>query len=240
MRCQCCGSCADAVGCWFAQVTDEVGLFEAMYSCRAMRRLHPDPVPEELLLRLIDAANQAPSGRNFQRGRWIIVRDELQKQRIAELNRRASEEAAREQAVRGDPLSHHGVDKRRRMWEAVLWQSEHMHEAPAIIVASVVLDHPGQDPNRYASSIWPGIQNMLLAARASGLGAVPTTYALRFRDELHDVLGLPSEVAAQAIIPVGFPIGNFGPVTRRPTHEITMFDRWDGPHPPGGLAPFVS
>ena len=212
-------------------MTDQIGLFEAMYSCRAMRRLHPDPVPEAQLLRLVDAANQAPSGRNFQRGRWIIVRNDQQKQRVAELNRRASEEAAREQAGHAEPLLHHGVEKRRRMWEAVLWQSEHMHEAPAIIVACAVLDHAGQDPNRYASSIWPGIQNLLLAARARGLGAVPTTYALRFRDELDEVLGLPGDVAAQAIIPVGFPIGNFGPVTRRPAHEITMFDRWDGPHP---------
>lgn len=212
-------------------MTDQIGLFEAMYSCRAMRRLHPDPVPEEQLLRLVDAANQAPSGRNFQRGRWIIVRTDQQKQRVAELNRRASEEAARAQAEHGEPLPHHGVEKRRRMWEAVLWQSEHMHEAPAIIVACAVLDHPGQDPNRYASSIWPGIQNLLLAARASGLGAVPTTYALRFRDELHEVLGLPDDAAAQAIIPVGFPIGNFGRVSRRPAHEITTFDRWDGPHP---------
>ena len=221
-------------------MSDEIGLFETIYSCRAMRRLRPDPVPEEQLLALIDAANQAPSGRNFQRGRWIIVRDEQQKQRIAELNRRASEEAAREQASYGEPLPHHGVEKRRRMWAAVLWQTEHMHEAPAIIVACAMLDHPGQDPNRYASSIWPGIQNLLLAARATGLGAVPTTYALRFRDELHEVLGLPDDVAAQAIIPVGFPVGNFGPVTRRPVQEITMFDRWTGPHPPGGSAPFVS
>ena len=213
-------------------MTEQMGLFETMYSCRAMRRLHPDPVPEEQLLRLIAAANQAPSGRNFQRGRWIIIRDDLQKQRVADLNRRASEESAREQAAHAEPLPHHGVDQRRRMWEAVLWQSEHMHEAPAIIVACAVLDHPGQDPNRYASSIWPGIQNLLLAARAIGLGAVATTYALRFRDELHEVLGLPDDVAAQAIIPVGFPIGNFGPVTRRPAHEVTMFDRWDGPHPP--------
>ncbi len=212
-------------------MSEEIGLFETMYSCRAMRRLHSDPVPEEQLLRLVDAANQAPSGRNFQRGRWIIVRDDRQKQRIAALNCRASEEAAREQAEHGEPLPHHDVDKRRRMWAAVLWQSEHMHEAPAIIVACAVLDHPGQDPNRYASSIWPGIQNLLLAARASGLGAVPTTYALRFRDELNEVLGLPNDAAAQAIIPVGFPIGNFGPVTRRPLHEITTFDRWHGPHP---------
>jgi nitroreductase len=212
-------------------MTDEIGLFETIYSCRAMRRLRPDPVPEELLLRLVAAANQAPSGRNFQRGRWIIVCDDQQKQRVAELNRRASEDAAREQVERAEPLPHHNVDKRRKMWEAVLWQSQHMHEAPAIIVACALLDHPGQDPNRYASSIWPGIQNLLLAARASGLGAVPTTYALRFRDELHEMLRLPNDVAAQAVIPVGFPIGNFGPVTRRPVHEITTFDRWDGPHP---------
>lgn len=212
-------------------MTDDVGLFEAMYSCRAMRRLRPDPVPEDLLVRLIDAANQAPSGRNLQRGRWIIVRDGEQKRCVGELNRRASEHAAREQSERAEPLAHHDVDKRRRMWEVVLWQSRHMHEAPAIIVACAVLDHPGQDPNRYAASIWPGIQNLLLAARASGLGAVPTTYALQFRDELHEVLGLPGDVAAQAIIPVGYPIGNFGPVTRRPVREITTFDRWDGPHP---------
>jgi nitroreductase len=209
--------------------SDEIGLFEAMYSCRAMRRLRPDPVPEEQLLRLVDAANQAPSGRNFQRGRWIIVRDAEQKQRIAELNGRASLQAARDQAEHAEPLPHHDVDKRRRMWEAVLWQSEHMHEAPAIIVACAVLDDPAEDPNRYASSIWPGIQNLLLAARAIGLGAVPTTYALRFRDELHEVLGLPDDVAAQAIIPVGYPTGNFGPVTRRPVDEITMFDRWTPP-----------
>ena len=85
-------------------MTEQIGLFETMYSCRAMRRLLPDPVPEAQLLRLVDAANQAPSGRNFQRGRWIIVRDAQQKQRVADLNRRASEEAAREQAEHGEPL----------------------------------------------------------------------------------------------------------------------------------------
>ena len=117
------------------------------------------------------------------------------------------------------------------MWQAVLWQSEHMHEAPVIIVACAVLDHLDDDPNRYASSIWPGIQNLLLAARALGLGAVPTTYALRFRAELEEALGLPRGVAVQAVIPVGRPLGNFGPVTRRPVHEIIFFDRWDGSSP---------
>ena len=86
-----------------------------MYSCRAMRRLHPDPVPDDHLLRLIDAANQAPSGRNFQRARWIIVRDDDQKVRLADLNRRASEDAAREQSQHAEALPHHDEDKRRRM-----------------------------------------------------------------------------------------------------------------------------
>jgi nitroreductase len=207
---------------------DRIGLFEAMYSCRAMRRLRPDPVPEPQILRLIDAANQAPSGRNLQRARWIVVRDAEQKRRIAELNRRASEDAARRQSEHADPLPHHEQEKRRRMWKSVLWQSEHMHEAPVILVACAVLDQPDDDPYRFGSSIWPGVQNLLLAARATGLGAVPTTYALRFRDELEDALGLPAGVVAQAVIPVGYPIGNFGPVSRRPVDEIISFDRWGG------------
>ena len=56
-------------------MADELGLFEAIYNCRAMRRLKNDPVPEELLVKLIDAGNQAPSGSNVQGARWIVVRD---------------------------------------------------------------------------------------------------------------------------------------------------------------------
>lgn len=212
-------------------MTDDIGLFEVMYSCRAMRRLRADPVPEEHVIRLIDAANQAASGRNLQRARWIVVRDGEQKRRVAALNRRASEDAAREQAEHAEPLPHHDREKRRRMWKAVLWQSEHMHEAPVILVPCARLDQLDDDPNRYASSIWPGIQNLLLAARATGLGAVPTTYALRFRAELHEALGVPSGVAVQAVIPIGYPLGRFGPVSRRPVAEIVTFDRWDGPSP---------
>jgi nitroreductase len=194
-----------------------------------MRRLRSDPVPDELLLRLVDAANQAPSGRNVQRARWIIVRADGQKRRISELNRRASEATARHEAEHAGALGHQEAERRRQMWRAVLWQTEHLHEVPAILVSCAVLDHADDDPNRYAGSIWPGIQNLLLAARALGLGAVPTTYALQFRDELHEALGIPSGVAVQALIPVGYPAGRFGPVSRRPTREITMFDRWAAP-----------
>lgn len=211
--------------------SEDPGLFEVMSTCRAMRRLKPDPVPDQLLTQLITAANYAPSGRNMQRARWIVVRGPEQKQRIAHLNRRASEESARLQVDHPSALSHHDEARRRRMYEAVLWQAQHMHEAPALIVACCVMDAPDQDPNRFGSSIWPGVQNLLLAARAVGLGAVLTTYVLSFREELHEVLGLPPRVSAQALIPVGFPRGRFGPVSRMPVEEIVMHERWHGPVP---------
>src|SRR5438045_2800984 len=72
-------------------MSKEPGLFEVLYTCRAMRRLKPDPVPRELLLKLIDATTQAPSGSNQQRARWIIVQDQTQKAKLAELNRRGVE-----------------------------------------------------------------------------------------------------------------------------------------------------
>ena len=201
-------------------------VFEVMATCRAVRRMRPDPVPDAAVRRLVEAANYAPSGRNLQRARWIVVRDSKQRRRVGDLNRRASVDPATAERDAARELPHHDRDSRRRMWDAVLWQAEHMHEAPVIIVACCVMDDAGQDPGRYASSVWPGVQNLLLAARAHGLGAVPTTYALTFRDELEAVLELPGHVRAQALIPVGFPVGRFGPVRRAPVDEVMMFDRW--------------
>jgi nitroreductase len=203
-------------------------VFEVMSTCRAIRRLRTDPVPDALVRRLVEAANSAPSGRNMQRARWIVVRDPEQRRRIGELNRRASLEHATAERDADRELPHHDRERRRRMWEAVLWQSEHMHEAPVIVVACCIMDDPEQDPGRYASSIWPGVQNLLLAARALGLGAAPTTYTLAFRDELEAVLELPDSVRAQAVIPIGYPVGRFGPVRRLPVEEVMMSDRWSG------------
>ncbi len=207
---------------------DGPGVFEVMSTCRAMRRLRPDPVPDAVVRRLVEAANYAPSGRNLQRARWIIVRDPAQRRRLGDFNRRASLDHATAEREAGRELPHHERDRRRRMWDAVLWQAEHMHEAPVIVVACCVMDDATQDPGRYASSVWPGVQNLLLAARASGLGAVPTTYALAFRDELESVLELPRHVRAQAVIPVGFPVGRFGPVRRLAVDDVMMCDSWSG------------
>ena len=211
-------------------MADEAGLFEIMYSCRAMRRLKTDEVPEALLLKLIDAANQAPSGSNAQNQRWIIVRDAEQKQKLAELNRVAVERYLSLQRHRLLQMNETDSARRERLMSAVEWQAEHMQELPALIIAC--LDLRGVRRDTFAAgvgaggSIWPAVQNLLLAARALGLGAAPTTLGLSDKPAAHEVLDLPETMEPFALIPVGYPRGNFGPVTRMPVEDTVRWDRW--------------
>ena len=207
---------------------NQMGVFDTMYNCRAMRRLNTKKVPEELLRELISAANQAPSGSNTQGARWIVVRDSQIKQRLADLNRQGVETYLAPLIDNPGSLSHQSGDKRKRMVDAVVWQKEHMHEIPALIIACMDFGAPATNDMiaRGNGSIWPGIQNLLLAARALELGAAPTTLALNDRKAVADVLNLPDSMAAYALIPVGYPLGTFGPVTRKPLEEILRFDRW--------------
>ncbi len=123
----------------------EMGIFEVMYNCRAMRRIKPDPVPEEMLLRLIDAANQAPSGSNAQNGRWMVVRDPAQKAKLAELNHRAVTAYPAPNSARPASLPHQTADARARMLAAVVWQAEHFAEIPAHVVACLQMGSPVRD-----------------------------------------------------------------------------------------------
>lgn len=203
-------------------------LFEAIYNCRAMRKLKSDPVPEATLLKLIDAANQAPSGSNRQGARWIIVRDAAQKTKLAELNRVAVEAYVAPSSGRPAALPHQSAEKRERMLRAVLWQADHMAEIPALIIACYQFDAPvdALAAARAGGSVWPGIQNLLLAARALGLGAAPTTLGLSNRPAAKEVLGLPDDMEAFCLIPVGYPMGKFGPVTRLPVAATLRWDCW--------------
>jgi nitroreductase len=209
-------------------MTESMDLFDAMYNCRAMRRLDSREVPEEMLLKLIDAANQAPSGSNMQNGRWLIVRDPEVKKALADLNRIGVEGYIKPMLEKPAGLPHQSVDKRTRMAEAVMWQMEHMHEIPALVIACLEFGVKvgGADVQRGGGSIWPGIQNLLLAARAMGLGAAPTTLALGDQDAVRSILNLPETMGALCLIPVGYPMGKFGPVSRKPVEEIVRFDRW--------------
>ena len=202
--------------------TEASDLFYAIHHTRAMRRLKPDPIPDGVLMKLIDAANQGPTGSNKQNASWIVVRDPAQKQKLADLNRTAVN------AYVGNPDD--VAPDMRGIVNAVMWQRDHFHEIPALLVPCLEYDQKPDDTWRagsgFGGSIWPAVQNLLLAARALGLGAALTTLGLSDRPAAKAVLGLPDTVEPFAIIPVGYPTGNFGPVTRKPLEEIVHYDRW--------------
>jgi nitroreductase len=206
---------------------DADSVLYAIYHTRAMRRLKADPVPEDLLLKLVDAANQAPSGSNAQNGRWIVVRDPQVKAQLAELNKTAVDRYS--QSFNAN-VPGQDPEARMRLLRSVQWQADHLAEIPALIIAC--LEMGGPPPDRWAAgagaggSIWPGVQNLLLAARAFGLGAAPTTLGLSNRPAAKEALGLPENIEPFCLIPVGWPMGRFGPVTRRPVEEIMRWDRW--------------
>ena len=191
-------------------MADEMGVFETMYNCRAMRRLKPDPVSEELLVKLIDAANQAPTGSNAQGARWIVVRDPEQRAKLAALNKTAVEAYVAPGGRRAAALPHQSADKRQRMLAAVLWQAEHMQDIPALVIACYQFGQPvRQGQAMGGGSIWPAVQNLLLAARALGLGAAPTTLGLANRTAAPGGLGSPGRHGGVLPDPRGLSHGQF-------------------------------
>ncbi len=207
---------------------DEMGVFDVMYHCRAMRRLKADPVPKDVLVSLVDAANQAPTGSNTQAMRWIVVTGSEQKKELAALNKAAVDAYLALDSPRVRVLPHQTEEQRERQRQAVLWQADHMAEIPALIIACMKFPEPvSSSAAAYGGgSVWPGVQNLLLAARALGLGAAPTTLGLSNREAARAVLGLPNNVEAFALIPVGYPMGKFGPLTRLPVGATMSWDRW--------------
>ena len=211
-------------------MSEQMGIFDVIYNTRAMRRIKPDPVPEELLVKLIDAANQAASGSNQQNARYIVVRDRAVKEKLAEQNMRVFKLYTAPGGPRATSLPHQSDEKRERMVKAVEWQAEHFAEIPAIIVACLQVTLPLRDSFSAGAgsggSIWPGVQNLLLAARALELAATPTTFAIADRDAARAILNLPEDIQPFCVIPVGYPMGKFGPVVRKPVAEIMRLDRW--------------
>ena len=110
-------------------------IFDVIYNCRSMRRLDEKPVPAELLVELVGAANQAPSGSNMQMARWLVVTDAEVKKDLAALNRKGVESYIGPKKTRPDALPHQSKEKRSRMLDAVIWQMEHMASVPAIVIA---------------------------------------------------------------------------------------------------------
>ncbi len=201
-------------------------LEEAMRTQRAIRRLKPDPVDDALVLHLIELALRAPTGSNAQNWEFVVVKDGAVKARLGGLNRRAWNvygAIGRRMATRA------GDQAMLRIIDAVDWQANHFEEIPVLVVACLKGFVPPWPPVAAASmygSIFPSVQNLLLAARAAGLGAALITLPLWSRFLARRALGLPWNVAPCAVVPLGWPIGRYGPTHRRPVGEVVSLDRY--------------
>jgi nitroreductase len=190
----------------------ELSLFEAIRTQRAIRLFRDEPVDDALIERMIEAATRAPSARNAQPWRFIIVRDRDTKAKLGaifdELGRRLMGQAAPE----------------RTPWEDV-----------PVLIAVCSEGGAGTDPAAITAldaSIFPAVQNLLLAARALGLGTVLTTRWKRREPEVRSLLGLPDTAGIHAIVPTGWPATRFGRTSRRPPAEVTFRERYGVPWRP--------
>jgi nitroreductase len=206
-------------------MADGTDLFEIIGTTRAMRRLKPDPIPDELIRKVLEAGVSAANGGNTQRWRFLVVKDPKIKKQVQVHYKRAFDEVVGPRYASSAPPP--GVTKERyaRQHAAVEYLTDHFHEAPVWIVAC--LDEGTSTPTRWSgASIYPAVQNMLLAARALGLGATLTTRHLLYEKESEAALGLPPGVHSYAILPIGYPMGKFGPVGRGPLADTVYQDRW--------------
>ncbi|MGE0821420.1 MAG: nitroreductase family protein [Candidatus Binatia bacterium] len=207
----------------------EAGLFDIIYSMRAMRRLKPDPIPEDILKKIVDAGIHAPSGGNLQDWAFILVRDPELKRFIHDQYHGMWQKLA---TGRSRPTNI--PPAQMRMYQAAGHLAEHLPEVPVILLACARKDYPpfknaGYDRASVATvhgSIYPAVQNIMLACRALGIGTVITTIHCCFEEDLKQKLGIPAEMEVSALLPLGYPQGNFGPTKRQPVETVIHWDRW--------------
>ncbi len=197
-------------------MTESIDLFEAIDSQRAIRRFKPDPVPDELITRLLQAAIKAPSGGARQGWSFIVIRDQETKDKIGELYRSGS----------GFSITPDMTGQVRRVYGAAQYLEDHMEDVPVFILACIQVNANGTFS---AASIYPAVQNILLAARGLGLGSCLTTRQMRFEEQIKQMLNIPEDVATAALLPIGFPAEGvgYGPTRRKALEEVAFDGGWE-------------
>ena len=194
----------------------------AMFTQRAIRRLDPHrPVPDAHLKILLDAASKAPSGGNTQPARFLVVRD---KDRISAFGKLYHEAWW---AKRRDEYGWAGKEDipPGSVYEMPARLADEMVDAPAVVLALSV------GAQQFAHSVFPPVQNLLLAARALGIGSVLTTLHPQVMERVYAMFGIPPEVEFHCCIPLGYPRGRFGPTRRFPTADTTSWEQWNARPP---------
>ena len=199
---------------------------EALHSTPSRRYLAADPIPEDVLWAILDAAIRGPSGGNQQQWGWVVVTDQAVKEQVAGWYRANWDSAYgqyRERILAGDGSS--GMSPRGFLGAEYL--AHHLEEAPVWVFA--VLRNAADATNpRIGSSIYGAVQQLCLAARAYGIGTSLTTLYGGHEDELRELLGLPADALTMALIPMGYPAqGRWAEPKRRPVEEVVHWNRWD-------------
>lgn len=214
-----------------------VDLYDAASTTRAVRRLRPDPIPDAVLRRVLQAATWGPSGGNLQPWHVIAVRDPVRKKGLGELYRVLWSEYAAVRRKLIAPLPEAMREPAERTLRAGDHLAEHFHEAP---VVNVFCFHPdrlhvtdkalGRLSVVGGASLYPAVQNLLLACRAEGLGGVLTTLLCEREAEVRALLEIPEPWATCAFVPIGWPLATgHGPLARRPVEQVAYGDRFGTP-----------
>ncbi|HXX49135.1 MAG TPA: nitroreductase family protein [Myxococcota bacterium] len=207
-----------------ARLGEDVGLFEAIRTARAIRRLRSDPVPPALVRKVCEAGTFAPSGGNRQPWRFIAVTEPQRRAWVAERYRNAFQAyiAPALEAAQSPDYPEAG----RRNMRAAIHLAENLHKVPVhLFVAGYTRRGEPQ-----TQALFPCVQNVLLACRAVGLGASLTTMHRSFGRECDAWLGLPENCPTAALIPIGWPVGKHGRPPRRPVDECLFWEAFSTPH----------
>ena len=192
-------------------------LLEAIRTTRAMRRLDPTrDVSDKDLETILFAATKAPSAKNEQPVRWVVVKDAGQRRWLGEIYTKVS--LGLPPMATPDPSA-------KKLSRSVDHLVHHLADAPVLIVACAY----GADDVRTAAGVYPAVQNLMLAARSLGLGTTLTNRHRLATAETREALGIPDDVTIHAVIPVGYPLGRWGEAPRRPVREVAHRDRWGTP-----------
>lgn len=206
---------------------DPVGLLEGMASTRAIRRYTDEPVSDEQLQTILFAASRAPSGSNRQPFRFVVLRDSAQARSAKALIAGAAQAAWAGKRRRDGYTRGSGADAdspKARMARVMDDYVAGLATVPVMILPCLIRYRPPTPTE--GASVYPACQNILLAARALGLGGVLTNWNQAVSAELHELLGVPDDVFIAGTITLGHPVGQHGPVRRRPLCELVFEDAW--------------
>ena len=209
-------------------------VFEVMRTQLSIKRFKPDPVSDEDIRTILTAATWAPSGTNAQPWEFVVLKDPDLKKQIADLYR----EGLRFLLDHPRRQGYQEPDRRtfpKTMMRKSVYLRDHLEESPVLVVVAMNLDkhHLPRFGTLKAiraeavyTSILPCIQNLMLAARALGIGSCLTTAITILEEDAKIALGMPEETQIIALIPMGYPADDFKPVTRIPAEEFTHRDGW--------------